>query len=256
VTLPRTFAAEAVTQDAFLDGRLPIRQPRHGYRAGADSVLLAAAVAAKAGDSVLELGCGAGAASLCLATRVAGLRLTGVERQAAYAALARENARAAGLPFEVVTGDLENLPPALRARSFDHVFANPPYFAADDGTAARDAGRERALREETPLAAWIAAARARLRPKGWVTLIQGVARLPECLAALGCGFGAMSVLPIAARRGGNPSRVLIRARKGARAPFALLSPLILHRGDGDDHTPLAQAILRDGAALRWGVARD
>ena len=68
-------------EDAFLGGRLTIRQPVRGYRAGADPVFLAAAVAAKPGERVLELGCGVGTALLCLGARVAGLDLTGVERQ-------------------------------------------------------------------------------------------------------------------------------------------------------------------------------
>ena len=83
------FAAEALSQDGFLGGRLAIWQPRVGYRAAMDPVLLAAAVAARAGESVLELGCGVGVASLCLGSRVPGLALTGLELQPAYARLAR-----------------------------------------------------------------------------------------------------------------------------------------------------------------------
>ena len=80
------------TRDAFLGGKLRLRQPRRGYRAGIDPVLLAASVPARPGQSVLDLGCGAGAAALCLAARVGGLRLAGLERQADYAELARANA--------------------------------------------------------------------------------------------------------------------------------------------------------------------
>ena len=120
------------TCDAFLGGRVQILQPRHGYRAATDPVFLAAACPAAAGDRVLELGCGVGVASLCLAARVPGLRLLGVERQGAYAALARANAAAAGVDFSVVEADLTRLPPEVRQQSFDHVLANPPYFATGD----------------------------------------------------------------------------------------------------------------------------
>ena len=68
-----------LTRDKFLDGQLTILQPRYGYRAGVDPVFLAASVPAKPGQNVLELGCGAGVASLCLARRVSGLSLFGVE---------------------------------------------------------------------------------------------------------------------------------------------------------------------------------
>ncbi len=246
----------ALTRDAFLGGRVSAWQPRDGYRAGVDPVLLAASVPARAGDQVLELGCGVGVASLCLAVRVGGLRLFGIERQPQYAELARRNGGAAQIDLTVHTADLAALPPALRAMSFDHVFANPPYFEAGDGTRAQDQGRETAMREETPLSAWIDTARARLKPKGWLTLIQSIARLPDCLAHLSEGFGSISALPLAARAGRAPSRVLIRARKGGRAPFVLLPALALHAGDkheqdGEDFTDLARAILRDGAALPW-----
>jgi tRNA1(Val) A37 N6-methylase TrmN6 len=202
---------------------------------------------------VLELGCGVGTAALCLAARVPGVVLTGVERQAAYAGLARSNAVAAGVEMAVVEADLARLPADMRARSFDHVLANPPYFAAGDGTAARDAGREAANREETPLDDWIATARARLKPKGWLTLIHLAERLPDCLSALE-GFGAVSVLPLQPREGRAAGRVVIRARKGAKAPFRLLAPVTIHGGaahgaDAPDYTDLAEAVLREGAAL-------
>ena len=112
-----------LTHDAYLGGRLRLYQPRHGYRAGLDAVLLSASVCAEKGQQVLELGCGVGAAILCLGTRVSGLTLTGVERDPAFAALARRNGRAA---LEVVEADLADLPLDVRQRQFDHVLATPP----------------------------------------------------------------------------------------------------------------------------------
>ena len=94
-------------------------------------MLLAASVPARAGQSVLDLGCGVGAAALCLGARVPGLELIGVERQADYAALAARNG------LTVVQADLADLPRDLRNRSFDHVLANPPYFDRRAGHAAR-----------------------------------------------------------------------------------------------------------------------
>lgn len=248
-----SFAEADLTHDAFLGGRSHAWQPRRGYRAATDPVLLAAAVQAVPGQSVLDLGCGAGVASLCLATRVPGLHLTGVERQADYADLARRNL---GADAEVFTADLTDLPADLRQHRFDHVIANPPYYPAGGGTAARDAGREAALREETPLAQWVEVAARRLAPRGWLTMIQAADRLPELMAAFAPRLGSITLRPLVAREGRAAGRVLIRARKGGRAPFVLLAPLVLHSGpdhrhDGDDFTPLARAILRDAAALNW-----
>jgi tRNA1(Val) A37 N6-methylase TrmN6 len=248
------FAPEDLTTDAFLGGRLAIRQPRAGYRAGVDPVLLAAAVPARAGEAVLELGCGAGVASLCLARRAAGVEHAGIELQPDYAALARENAAANGIALEVAEGDLARMPPALRARSFDHVIANPPYFRRDAGTPARDAGRETAFGEATPLVQWIDAGMRRLRPGGRFTLIQRADRLPDLLSAFDGRRAALTLLPVAPRPGREATLVILAAVKGGRAPFRLLPPLVLHDGppheqDGKDYAPAIRAVLRDGTAL-------
>ena len=145
-----------LTHDAFLCGKLHLWQPKQGYRAATDAVLLAAACPAKAGESVLDLGCGVGAASLCLASRVAGLVQTGLELQEDYAALARQNAAENGVALNVVMGDLTAMPAALRV-GFDHVIANPPWYPRG-GSPSPILGRDTALRAELPLAEWVAAA--------------------------------------------------------------------------------------------------
>ena len=241
-----------LTHDAFLCGKLHLWQPKQGYRAATDAVLLAAACPAKAGESVLDLGCGVGAASLCLASRVAGLVQSGLELQEDYAALARQNAAENGVALNVVMGDLTAMPAALRV-GFDHVIANPPWYPRG-GSPSPILGRDTALRAELPLAEWVAAASKRLEPGGWLTMIFGTDGLPEVLACLGPRLGSAVVLPLAAREGRPALRVILRARKGGRAAFRLLAPLVTHQGaahDGDreSYTPRANAVLRDGADL-------
>lgn len=250
------FAEEALTRDRFLDGRLTILQPKEGYRAAIDPVLLAAAVPAGPGETVLELGCGAGVASLCLACRVAEVAITGLEKQPAYADLARRNADGNGVRFEVMEGDIAALPALLRERSFDHVIANPPYFPTGSGTPARDAGRELAQREDLALGDWVRTGLRRLRPGGWLTVIQSVDRLPDLLIALGGGAGSTTVLPIAPRSGRPAGRIILRCRKGGRGAFRMVAPLVLHEGtrhlkDGDDLTDAARAILRHAEAINF-----
>lgn len=240
-----------LSDDAFLGGRLRLWQPLTGYRAATDPVLLAAACGAEAGQAVLDLGCGAGAASLCLATRVPGLALTGLEVQPGYAALARANARRNGIAMEVVEGDVADLPRVL-PRDQDHVIVNPPYYAG--GTPSPVAARDIALREARPIGAWVGAARRCLRPGGWLVLILGADRTMAALAALEGRMGSVSLLPLAPRQGRAAVRVILRARKGGRGAFRLLAPLVIHAGaahagDREDYTPEAQAVLRDGAAI-------
>lgn len=246
------FGTDDLTDDAFLGGRLQLWQPITGYRAATDPVLLAACVAAKAGQSVLDLGCGAGTASLCLGARVAGLRLTGLELQLDYADLARQNAARNEIALDVVVGDLAHLPNGLK-RDFDHVIANPPYYASG-GTPSPNTGRDMALRVETPIADWVDCGARRLAPGGWLTMIMATECLPEAMSACTGKLGSLAVLPLAARAGQAGLRVIMQARKAGRRPFRLLAPFVLHSGvahdtDRDSYTPVAKGVLRDGRDL-------
>jgi len=250
------FADEDLSHDAFLGGRLRIAQPRAGYRAGIDPVLLAASVPAGAGQSVLDLGCGSGIAALCLGARVPGLSLAGLEIQPAYADLARRNAVDNGQGLEVFTGNVTDMPSPLRQRQFDQVIANPPYFDRDAGTPAHDPGREHGMGETLPLAQWVAAAARRAGPKGQVTFIQRADRLPDLIPAMAAHLGSLEVMPLIPRQGRVARLILIRGRKGGRAAFRLHDGVSLHAGgahgrDGEDYTPAISAVLRDAAGLSF-----
>ncbi len=254
------FFDNELTLNDFLGGRVRLWQPKTGYRAGVDPVLLAASVPALMGQSVLELGCGAGAAILCLLARVPQLQATGVELQSAYAELARQNATQNAMDLSVVEADLSALPSELKQAQFDHVIANPPYYRPGAHSPSTDPGRQIALGENTPLTAWIDVAARRLAPRGYLHMIQKADRLPDMLAACSGRLGSAEVLPLSARVGRPAELVILRARKGGRASFRLQSPLIMHQGDrhlndGENYTPEVSAVLRDGAALA-GFASD
>ena len=245
-------ADAGLTRDAFLGGKLHLWQPAKGFRAATDPVLLAAACPAVPGQSVLDLGTGVGSAALCLAARVPGLALTGLELQPFYADLARRNAAENGVALDVLTGDLSQMPAQLR-RSFDHVIANPPYYARG-GTPSPDRGRALALQGDLPLAAWVDAAARRLKDGGTLTLIFGTDGLTEVLGALGTHLGSVQLLPLTPREGRPALRLILRAKKGGRAALRLLPPLILHQGaehdgDRDSYSRRAGEILRFGASL-------
>jgi tRNA1(Val) A37 N6-methylase TrmN6 len=247
------FAQADLTQDAFLGGKLTLFQPRYGYRAGIDAVLLSASIHTTKGARVLELGCGVGAAILCLGARVPGLHLTGVERETAFADLARRNG---GEAFEVVNADLAALPLTLRQRQFDHVLANPPFYDRSASVASDDPAREAAHGAQTPLATWVKIAAKRLAPKGQAHFIHRISALPELMRALPHDLGSVEVLPLAARKGRAPDRFILRARKNGRADFRLHPALVLHEGDdhaagGNAYVPAIRAVLRDGAALAF-----
>ena len=249
-----TLAVTDPSLDAFLGGRVNLWQPRRGYRAGVDPVLLAACVPAEAGQKVLDLGCGVGAASLCLAARVPGLHLTGIEVQAAYADLARRNGQDNDATFEVITADLRALPPEVGQVQYHQVMMNPPYFDRAKGSGSADAGRDLAFGGDTPLAEWLDVGIRRLAPKGHLTLIQRIERLPDVLGHIGGRLGSLVVRPIAGRAQSPPDRFLLRGIQAGRAPFHMAPALVMHKGaahetDADSYTEAVRAILRDGARL-------
>jgi tRNA1(Val) A37 N6-methylase TrmN6 len=244
----------ALTCDAFLGGRLRILQPARGYRAGVDPVLLAAAVPATAGGRVLDIGCGVGTAALCLGARVAGLDLTGVEMQPAYADLARRNGAENDLSLRVFEADIRALPAAISGTAFDHVLTNPPFFDRSHGTAARDGGREAALGEGMSLSRWLDISLRRVRPGGTLTVVHRMERLPEALTAVADRLGACQVLPVAARAGQPAVLFILHGVKGRRTPFRLCPALVLHEGsshpgDHEHYTHDANTVLRNVAPL-------
>jgi len=242
------------TRDAFLDGQLHVNQPSDGYRAATDPVYLAASIPAKTGQSVLDVGCGVGTASLCLNARVPGLDLAGVEVQADYAQLARDNAKANEATLDVVAADLQNLPDAMRQRSFDHVMTNPPFFDGQSMSPPESQGKAVAHVETLDLQSWISLSLKRLAPKGSFSIIHLSERLPDILTAMNQSCGDIRILPITARQGRAAKRILVQGIKTSRAPTQLLSPLVVHDGlkhetDGDDYSQAAKQILRYGQAL-------
>ncbi|WP_424932451.1 tRNA1(Val) (adenine(37)-N6)-methyltransferase [Amaricoccus macauensis] len=244
-----TFTDDELTRDGFLGGQLQLFQPRHGYRAATDPVFLAAFAPVRPGERVLDLGCGVGTAGLCLARRVEGVELHGLEIQPPYAELARRNAAENGIAMCVHEGDLAKLPSELRQVSFHHVLMNPPFYRADDATGPGDPGRDTAHREgQVDLAGWIATGLRRLLPKGWLTIVHRVERLDDILAALSPQAGGIEILPLAPREGRPANRVLVRARKASAAPLRLHFPLVIHQGkrheqDGNDFTGVVQDLL-------------
>jgi tRNA1(Val) A37 N6-methylase TrmN6 len=243
----------AVTEDAFLGGRLCLAQPARGYRAGIDAVMLAAAIPAQAGARVLDAGCGVGVATLCLAARIEDAQVTGIEVEPALCELAHANAQRNGMGerVSIVEADVTagRAAAGLAAESFDHVMANPPFYDRGRARLSDDPLKARAhAHDADDLDLWVRFAVAVLAPRGTLTMIHRADALGAILKALERRFGGCRVLPLFARAGEAASRVVVRGEKGSRAPLSLLSGLVLH-GQGNGFTAPAEAVLRHGAAL-------
>lgn len=243
--------AIATTSDGFLGGKLVLRQPAGGYRAAIDPILLAAAIPAKSGDRIVDLGCGVGTAGLCLLTRVAGTSCVGIDLQQVLVSLALENAASNDLAarYQARCGSIVTRSLLTDLRGVDHVIANPPYLP--QGEASVSAHPIKALanvESDAGLADWVMAACDIVKPGGSVTFIHRADRLPELVALMRDRLGSLVILPIQPKAEMPASRVIMHGRKGKRGPAKLLAPLILHAVDGV-YSVAAEAILRHMAAI-------
>lgn len=224
---------DELTQDAFLGGKLHLRQPKSGHRAGHDAMLLAAATPARPGDRVVDLGAGVGAAGLAVAKRVPAIKLALVEIDPRLADLARGNAVSNAIATETIVLDVTSGADAfatagLSADTVDVVLMNPPFNDSARHRASPDKAREIAhVASATTLESWVHAARRILKSGGLLTMIWRADAIAEVLAALDRGFGSLVILPVHADATSPAIRMLVRATKGGKAPTRIQPALIL-----------------------------
>jgi tRNA1(Val) A37 N6-methylase TrmN6 len=238
------------TRDTVYQGRVTLVQPDPGFRAGFDSLALAAALPDLRSGEALELGCGAGGALLPAAFRLSGVRFTGVEQDPAMAALAEEGIGLNQFSAQVRVEAAEaSAWVEAHENRFDLVFANPPYFEAGK-ISPPGAGKAGAYIESLSLEGWVKAMLHAARPRAPVILVHRAAELARLLAQLDRQAGEITVLPIASKAGEPARRILVRARKGLkRGPLTLLAPLVSHGPEGA-RTPAADAIV-EGRPIDW-----
>lgn len=242
-----------VVENGLLNGRVRLRQPARGYRAGMDAALLAAAVPAGAGERMLEAGCGAGAVLMQIAARRPGVTLAGIERDPAMAALAVENVVLNGAQdrMTIRRGDVADGFRALDLAPFDWAVSNPPFFDDAGALRAPSEGKRGAWMADDGLKAWTDFLLKAVREGGRIVIVHRADRLADLLSLLGEKAGSFAIRPIHPFADEPAKRVLVHAIKTGRAPLRLLPPLVLHDRTGGKHTAEAEAILRGEAAPDW-----
>jgi tRNA1(Val) A37 N6-methylase TrmN6 len=248
--------AAHVSDDVFLGGALRILQPRDGYRAGLDAVMLAAATPAGPNARVLDVGSGVGVAGLALVQRVKSAQVVLSEREDWLVGLARQNiernglcARARVIQSDVVHPLGETPELARLAETFDCVVANPPYHTHGRGTVPKNPMKAAShAMPDGDLARWVRFMAAMARPGGSATVILTQHALPDLLAAFHGRFGALSLLPLHPRAHAPATRIIVQGIKGSRAGLQVLPGLVLHEADGR-FRPAVEQILRHGAAV-------
>ena len=231
-----------------LDKRVELAQPKDGFRTSIDAILLAAACPAKAGDNILDLGCGLGSAALCVLRRVEGTSLTGIDILPEAVELSQHNAMLNKMEqrthFRCVDiRDFDSL-------SFDHVICNPPYLDAGEHIRSPSEAKATAMgfgEDDMDLKDWIDCAHRSIQGQGSLTMVHRADALDDIIRSMGKRFGAIDVFPLWPRPGMNAKRVIVRARKNRKTGTSIHAGLALHEGEG--YTTEAERILRDMEAL-------
>ncbi len=241
-------AEERVSEDPILGGRMTLLQPKDGFRAAIDPVLLAACVPVRAGDHVLDVGAGTGAVALSVLAREPFAWTTGIEIQPELVALARRSAALNDVDARArfIVGDVAQPMPQLANQLFDHVASNPPYIADQTGRVPKNPARALATIESTTdLLHWIGFMVGALRDGGTFAMIHRDDRLDEVLGDMDGDLGELRVLELFPMDDGRGAkRCIVTAVKGAPRQTAIRRRLILHNADGS-YTDDVQSILRD-----------
>lgn len=246
------FDNQELTQDTLLGGKVGLYQLAKGYRAGIDPLFLSASIMLHPGERVLDVGIGAGAASLCLYNRVKDCRIIGIEIQRELVRIANQNIalNGASRSINVIHGDFRHMPPRLVPGSFDHVMANPPYFPLMEQVSSPYPSKKQSNMEgEATIADWMKFCLAMARHKGMVTWIYKVDRLDEVFRAIPQASSSIKLFPLWQQDGKEAKRAIIQIQKGIARPFKLCSGMTLHNDNGD-YTSIAQAVLRDGHIIK------
>ena len=244
----RSDIAIPTTDDMFLGETLSILQPRKGYRAGIDAVLLAATVPASSQHEVriLDLGSGVGVVGLSVAARLSNASVTLIEHQASLVDLARKNIERNDL-CDRATVHLQDIvrhgSQGIAAASYDYAMANPPFYEPSSVRLPPNQIKSMAhAMSAGDLDAWFRLMAHALKPGGFATLIHRVEALPELLQLASGRFGALEIQPIQPFADQPANRIIFKGQKGSRKPLKLLPGIVIHRPDRSYQTEIEQVL--------------
>ncbi len=259
-------ASVSETVDAFHRGRFQILQPKgRGHRAGIDAMLLAALVADQKPCRVADLGAGAGAAGMAVASRLEKADVTLFELSDEMVDFAT---RSLQLPAnEAFAGrvHVRQADVTLRADArrragllddhFHHVIMNPPYNDAGDRKTPDALKAAAHAMTDGLFENWLRTAAAIMVPGGQLSLIARPQSIFDIIAACGRRFGGLEITLIHPRVEEDAVRMLVTAIKGSRARLNFRAPLVMHENashaflaEVDDLTNGRKAYPRTGAS--------
>lgn len=223
---------EGETLDVLSCGELKIIQHQQGYRFSVDPVLLGHFAQIKAGDRIVDLGCGSGVIAMLLARRNPEVSVLGMELQLEQSQRARRSAELNGLSdqVEIVHGDVRQIDHALHGR-FDRVVSNPPFRPLETGRCSSGDERANARHEFAGgLDEFVGSGALLLRHGGTLSMIHLAERVVDIFVAMrGVKLEPKRVRYIHSRCGSEARLVMVEARKGGRPGLHTEPPLFVYR---------------------------
>ncbi len=227
---------------SLLGGAVQFISGSDNYKPSIDSVLLASAVELKENESVLDVGVGSGAVSLCLLNRYPTAKIKGIDISEEMLKDAKANMELNNREMELEQLDIFKW---KTPQTFDVVMTNPPFFF---GTKSSDDKKAVAHALED-MERWIRQSVKKVRPRGYFYCITDSGNMANVIGILSHQkMGGIQILPIASFENKPAERVIISARQCVKSPSILYSPLVIHNSD-KIYTEQANAILREGKSI-------
>ena len=236
-------------QDFLLNKTVSLKQPIHGYKVAIDPIFLAASVDIIKGK-ILDIGCGVGAISLCLAHRLKEIEIEGIDIQKDMINLAQYNAIDNKCADRVHFFEADLLDYAKKnPESYATIVSNPPFFKKNVSNISPIPQKALAHHDlNLSTSEWIKNCFKLLKSKGFLYIIFPFDDIPSLLGSLFPAQYSVRLFPLWSKIGQNAKRVLIRFQKNSLAPSRLLNGLVLHEEDGT-YTKEANQILRNSMSL-------
>jgi tRNA1(Val) A37 N6-methylase TrmN6 len=229
----------------FLNGKVRVYQSDDAYKSGVDAVLLSSIVQAKQGDKILDVGCGVGVASLCLAYRMPSILVCGIEKNLFYYDLAVRNQELNNYTFQPIYG---NILTYKCDHLFDSIMCNPPYYINHDNKelTLKESGN---IESDATLKDFVNFTFYSIKNHGYLYMIIRSERLQELISYLSINhWGNLEIFPIYSYVGKEAKRFILKAKKLGKPVSKMHYGIVMHQNN-NTYTEEAINILREGKAF-------
>tara|TARA_B100000029_G_scaffold428174_1_gene437945 strand:- start:988 stop:1713 length:726 start_codon:yes stop_codon:yes gene_type:complete len=216
--------------DEFLGGKIKIFQPIKGYRGGIDAVLLASFVNAIKNTKILDAGSGTGLISFCLAYRLSGIKITGIEKNFYYHSLSLKSLQFNKLKSKIdfIKNDLKNINEPI----FDLIISNPPWYEKNSTYKSNNFLINEARIESLSLDEWVKKINQNLKTNGSYYTIFPYKRISKLVDVLNQYFNNIAIYPISSFSDTEPNKAIIFAKKSDQdSRIGEFERIIIHKND-------------------------